>query len=74
LYWKQFDRGMRELEVVSALPAPQRERDLERVQKTLEAPKLWRFLAAPPVDLKYQLYSPYLDHLRDSLTHLTDAP
>ena len=74
VYWKQFDRGMRELELVSALPAPQRERDLERVQKTLEAPVLWRFLAAPPVDLKYQLYSPYLDHLRDSLTHLTDVP
>jgi hypothetical protein len=72
-YWKQFDRGMRELEIVSALGAPEREREIERVQKQLEAPFLWRFLAAAPVDLKYQLYSPYVDRLRDDLRHLTDA-
>jgi len=73
-YWKQFDRGMRELETVSALPAPQRERDLERAQKQLEAPFLWRFIPAAPVDLKYQLYSPYADRLRDDLRGLIVEP
>ncbi len=73
-YWKQFDRGMRELEIVSALAAPQREREIERVQKQLEAPFLWRFLAAAPVDLKYQLYSPYGDRLRDDLRGLIVEP
>lgn len=71
LYWKKFDRGMREVEAAATLPAVEREAAMLRAQDKLAAPFLRRFLASDPLDLRYQMYAVYLDGLHARLDALT---
>lgn len=71
LYWRKFDRGMREVEAASTLPATEREAAILEAQKHLAAPFLRRFLASDPMDLRYQMYAEYLDALHERLRLLT---
>lgn len=69
-YWRRFDAGMREIEAASALAPVDREAAIVSAQKTLQATFLRRFMAADPVDLRYQMYAVYLDNLRTTLEGL----
>jgi len=63
-YWKRYDAGMRALDDASQQQAgPTRVAALKAAQLTFEAPFLRRFLAADPVDLRYDAYVTYLDSL-----------
>lgn len=70
LYWKRYDAGMRELERAATLAPVARQAGLVAAQRRLEAPLLRRFLAADPVDLKYEMYAAYLDQLHAVLDAL----
>ena len=72
LYWRRFDAGMREVEAVSALPPVSRETAIRAAQAKLDAPFLRRFFTADPVDLRYEMYSVYLDSLHVTLEHLSE--
>jgi hypothetical protein len=71
LYWKRFDAGMREIQTACTLPPAARDAAIVTAQKHLEAPFLKRFFAADPVDLKYEMYSGYVDRLQAELAPLT---
>jgi hypothetical protein len=69
-YWRRFDAGMRDIEAASALPPTEREAGILAAQKSLQSTFLRRFMAADPVDLRYQMYAVYLDNLRGTLESL----
>ncbi|MFT3713859.1 MAG: hypothetical protein QM817_39875 [Archangium sp.] len=71
LYWKRFDSGMREIETACALTPVPRDAAIVLAQKHLEAPFLKRYFAADPVDLKYEMYSGYVDNLGAGVTAVT---
>lgn len=64
LYWRKFDRGMREVETAAKLPSTERDAAIIAAQQRLAAPLLRRFLASDPMDLRYQMYAGYLDTLQ----------
>lgn len=70
LYWKRFDAGMRELQSACVLAPAPRDAAIVVAQKHLEAPFLKQFFAADPVDLKYEMYSGYVDNLGAGLADL----
>lgn len=74
LYWRKFDAGMRSIEEASALSPATRDPRIVAAQKRLAAPFLRRFLAADPVDPKYEMYAAYLDQLLDTLDELSGVP
>lgn len=71
LHWKRFDAGMRELHAACSLAPAARDAAIVTAQKHLEAPFLKRYFAADPVDLKYEMYSGYVDSLSDRVEALT---
>lgn len=71
LYWKRFDAGMREVQSACALAPAARDAAIVVAQKRLEAPFLKRFFTADPVDLKYEMYSGYVDNLQRGLVALS---
>lgn len=70
LYWKRFDSGMREIQSACALAPGPRDTAIVAAQKRLEAPFLKQFFTADPVDLKYEMYSGYVDNLSNGLVDL----
>lgn len=70
LYWRKFDRGMREVEAAARLPSGERDAAIIAAQERLAAPFLRRFLASDPMDLRYQMYAGYLDTLHARLEAL----
>ncbi|MGV3624104.1 MAG: hypothetical protein ACO1OB_25025 [Archangium sp.] len=70
LYWRKFDRGMREVEAAAKLPAAERDAAIIDAQNRLAAPFLRRSLASDPMDLRYQMYASYLDTLQARLEAL----
>lgn len=70
LYWRKFDRGMREVEAAATLPSTERDAAIIAAQNRLAAPILRRFLASDPMDLRYQMYAGYLDALHARLEAL----
>ncbi len=71
LYWRKFDRGMRDVEAAASLPPAEREAAILKAQDLLAAPLLRRFLASDPMDLRYQMYALYLDSLHEHLRLLS---
>lgn len=74
LYWRKFDVGMRAIEEAAALAPAFRDPRIVAAQKKLAAPFLRRFLAADPVDPKYEMYAAYLDQLLQTLDTLAVVP
>lgn len=70
LYWRKFDAGMREVEQAALLAPAPRDAGIVAAQKRLAAPFLRRFLAADPIDPKYEMYAAYLDQLHAALESL----
>lgn len=66
LYWKRFDPGMRAVEASTTAA------DASAAQKQLEAPFLRKFLAADPVDLRYDMYFGYVVSLHANLRRLAE--
>jgi hypothetical protein len=67
LYWRRFEPGMRAVgEANSASEA-------SASQAQLVAPMLRRFMAADPVDLRYDMYIKYVENLATQLRLLEEA-
>ena len=67
LYWRRFEPGMR------AVGEAKNASEASASQTQLVAPMLRRFMAADPVDLRYDMYIKYVENLSTQLRLLEEA-